>query len=381
MRRKLVPAACLCAVSFLTFAGNAQAVPGLSSSSSVKEIVKMLKSYSGTNAANVYQMEQDLKQHPTEAAEALVNVLDTNDEALKKHVAQLLQRISSHGDFTMSDDSIKTVVGMLKSCDMADVQSNLVLTLGNIGPKNDLVKQAIIEQIKSNKEVQVRKSAVDALAKLAREERPALHAASTAALIEVLKNDDSATVRGEAASALGNYRDNPPVAIPALILALDDNYLQVRTKVVCALSQYGRSAQPAIPKLIATLKGETDQSIRSNCIYALRNAEPGNPDVLQVFLDLIDEPSIGQNVVSYMVDFGPRAAPAVPKLITILKSGDRYRRQTAARALSSIGSGATEAIPALTAALQDTDASVRRYAEEALRNIQPQAQATQIPNQ
>src|SRR5579883_2750747 len=291
--------------------GRAQAVPGLSSSSNVKEVVKLLKNYSGTNAANIYQIEQDLRRHPNESAEALVNVLDTNDPELKKHASQLLQRLSFNGqDFTLSDSSIKTLIGILKASDDSEVQSSLVQTLGNLGPKSDSIKQAIIDTLKTSPEVSVRRTAVDSLARLAHEERPALHEASTAILVDVLKHDDSAAVRAAAAGAMGSYRDNPAVAVPALSEALNDNYLTVRTRVAQSLGQYGPSAKAAVEKLVGALKSESDSNMRSSCMNALRQIDPENEIVIKELANLLSDPNqmVSQSALMQVYNIGPKGA-------------------------------------------------------------------------
>lgn len=371
MRNKVAAAIGLCTLSALLCSTDAGAVPGLNSANSVKEITKMLKTYSGSNAPNIYTIERELKEHPSQAGEALVSILDTADQQLQLHACQLLQRISSHQDCLLSDESVKTVIGILNASPSTQVQNHLLATLGNIGPKNDLVKATIVSTLKNSKEVSTRRAAVEALSRLAREEKPSLHAVSTAVLLETLKRDESQAVRAAAAGALGNYRDNPKVAIPALLIAMDDNYLLVRSRAAQALGQYGKAADSAVPKLLEALKTESDQSMRHNCFYALRGIAPNDPAVIQEFLALFDEPTMADTVMNYMHYIGPKGVAAVPKLITYLDNPNRQKRISAARALASIGPGAQAAIPALTAALQSNDGAARRIIETAIRAIQP----------
>lgn len=369
MRKKLMTIG-LCALAFLV-AQDAHAVPGLNSSSSVKEITKLLKAYAGSNAVNIYQLEQQLRDKPSEAAQALIDMLDTGDEQLKIHCAQLLQRLASHNDFTLSDSDIKTLAGMLQAADNSKIQVSLLATLGSVGPKNDLVKTTIVNSLKNSPEPNIRKAAAEALAKLAKEERPAMHAVSTTVLLETLKSDQSPLVRATAAGALGSYRDNPTVVVPALVAAMDDNYLQVRSRAAQALSYYQAAAAPAIPKLIEALKTESDQSMRHSCINALRSINPRSPEVLEAFASLVDEPQIGDIVLNYMLDAGPGAAKIIPKLIERLNGTNIHHRMMAARSLGSMGTAAKDAIPALQTASQSTDSRLRRAAEEALRQIRP----------
>jgi HEAT repeat protein len=371
--RKLRLARLFLTVALIASFQSAKATPGLTTSKSVNDITRMLRSYSGSNisAVNIHEIEERLRDRPAEAGEALINILDGNDEKLKIHASQLLRNISGHGDFGLSEESIRTIVAIMKASDNAQVQANLLSTLGNIGPKNDLIKQSILEAIKTSREVSIRKAAIDALAHLAREEKPASHLSSTKTLLTVLKTDDAAPVRAAAATALGTYRDNPPQAVPALSEGLDDNYLQVRRNVVQALGNYGKDARPAIPKIIAALNSESDRSMRSACIYALRNIDPRDPEVINAFLQVFDDSSIGDSVIGYLHDVGPGGVKAIPKLLEVLRDSRSHRRFYAARALGSMGPAASSAVDALKQALSTSDPNTRRYIEEALKKIQP----------
>jgi HEAT repeat protein len=66
---------------------------------------------------------------------------------------------------------------------------------------------------------------------------------------------------------------------------------------------------------------------------------------------------------------GADAAPAVPRLIELLKSPDTLVRQQSALALGKIGSPAREGVPGLIAVLEDKEWSVRRQAALALGEI------------
>jgi len=385
--RKRVVAVSLCAMSTFLSGQDAGAAPGMASSKSVKELTQMLRQYTGFNASNIHQIEHKLRDRPTEASEALVNILDTNDEQLKVNAAQLLQRFSSNNDFSMSDDNIKTIIGILNACDNVKIQTSLIGTLGNIGPKNELLKNTIITALKESREPSVRKVAVDALSRLAKEEKPSMHAVSTAVLIGVLKKDDAPSVRAAAAQALGQYKDAPSVCVPALTDALEDNYGQVRSKAVQALSQYGKAATPALPKIIEILKSDNGPTVRYSCMNALRAIAPRSPQVIEAYITMLDDDqNTTDAVLNCMVDIGPEGAPAVLKLASFLTDPKHHHRIAAARALQSIGPDAKAAIPALNAAIQSApDEGSRMSFEHALRAIQTTPPATtdgaQVSNQ
>lgn len=354
----------------LLYGAGAQAVPGLSSSDPVKKIVDMIKVYAERNQnVNAYDMEKQLRHRPRQAAAALIDLLDTSNTKVQMQSAKILQRLSSNQDFSISDQSLKTLIAILSASDSPEVRAALVTVLGNIGPKNETVKAAIIENIKGDFEVATKRSAINALAKLAQQERPVFHKQSTETLIQILKGNDAPSLRQAAASALSRYHSDADIAVPALIAGLEDNYLKVRTACVQALGYYKNEGRKAVPLLIKMLDTEPNTSIKSACIYSLRNVGKDDPLVMEKFIDLLDDPTMSRNIMSYLSSFGDKAAPAVPKLIKRLDSTDRYQRQYACRALGAIGPKAKEALPALKKLMKDSDSNVRRYAQTAINNI------------
>jgi len=369
MRKRLIVAVIAAGTPFLAEA--ASAAPGLSSSEPVKSIIKAIRANTQGARLDIYELERQVHDRPSEAAEALVDLLDTSDPTVKLRASQLLERLSSNQDFSITDSSLSTIIGILKASDDNQVKSALITTLGNIGPKTDEVKATIIEIVKTDKEVSVARKAIEALARLAREERPTLHMKSTEVLVAVLNSNNAPSLRAAAASALSRYHSNAKIAVPALTAALNDNYLRVRIAAVQALGLYSGDGDTAIPALLEMLASESDPSMRNGLIYALKNLGRNNQDVAKAFMKLLDgSTSERSQILTYLSDFGPLMAPLTPRLIEMLGSPDRNTRMYAARTLGSIGSAAKDAVPALTKAQEDTDGSVRSYAQQALRNIQ-----------
>ncbi|MEZ4487593.1 MAG: HEAT repeat domain-containing protein [Cyanobacteriota/Melainabacteria group bacterium] len=346
------------------------AVPGLNSSDSVKKIVDMIKVCSERNQnVNVYDLEKELRNRPRQAAQALVDLLDTNNKNVQLQAASVLERLSNNPDFSISDSSLKTLIAILRGSKEPEVKASLVRVLGNIGPKNEDVKAAIIENISGDAEATTKRNAIEALAKLAQQEKPEFHRKSTEILVGILKGDDAPSLRKSAAIALSRYHNDPEIAVPALIEALNDNYLLVRTAAVQAIGNYHSGAEAAVPPLLKLLEEEPNEGIRSSTIYTLRTIGKDDQRVVDKFIELLDDPTLGRSIMSYLYYFGDRAAPAVPKLIKMLDSSDRYQRQYACRALGAIGLEAKDALPALEKATKDSDASVRSNAQTAINNI------------
>lgn len=361
---------CFCFLGAQMVNSPVLAVPGLNSSDSVKKIVDMIKVYSERNQnVNVYDLEKELRNRPRQAAQALVDLLDTNNKNVQLQAASVLERLSTNPDFSISDNSLKTLIAILRGSKEPEVKASLVRVLGNIGPKNEDVKAAIIENISGDAEATTKRNAIEALAKLAQQEKPEFHRKSTEILVGILRGDDAPSLRKAAAIALSRYHNDPEVAVPALIDALNDNYLLVRTAAVQAIGNYHSGAEAAVPPLLKLLEEEPNEGIRSSSIYTLRTIGKDDQRVVDKFIELLDDPKLGRSIMSYLYYFGDRAAPAVPKLIKMLDSSDRYQRQYACRALGAIGIDAKEALPALEKATRDSDASVRSNAQTAINNI------------
>ena len=125
-------------------------------------------------------------------------------------------------------------------------------------------------------------------------------------------------------------------AIPALIKALKNPYVNTKIITVAALGEIGENAEPAIPYLTKLLKNK-NQDINIIATHAL----------------------------------GEIGEAAIPALIKVLKNNKNWQvRYIAADALSQMGTKAKKAVPALIkASKKDKDWYVRNKAEDAVRKI------------
>lgn len=334
-----------------------------------RHLLEEIKVRIRNNDTNYHDLESKLRSYPSVSVRLILDAMDTNDDSIRVPMSQVLSRIANNDDYYFSSDSLKTIIGLLKACPQRDVKTSLLGVLGSIGPRNDDIKAAIVYALKISHEPSVKRAAIEALSRVSQQERPALHRETAKILLLELANDESPALRAAAAQALTKFHSNSDIVVPALVKALDDNYLNVRNAACQALSGYQGEAKPAVAKLIETLKTESDQNIRYSAMNALQNIDKSDPQILSVYVDLLDDPSLGRNAIGYLTYFAENAAPAVPKLIAILKNGDRSTKHQAAIVLSNIGPGAKEALPALTEALKDGDAQLVRYAGQAINRI------------
>jgi HEAT repeat protein len=183
-------------------------------------------------------------------------------------------------------------------------------------------------------DVRNRLGAVDALEDIGPAAAPA-----APALVKALCDPDK-FVRWSAARTLGKLA--PADAGPAVrglteLVCFPD--LDVQLAALNALTAYGPLAEEAVPTLAkAVVNVKFDADVRVGAIRALEGV-------------------------------GTAAAPAIPALITALTEGTDRVRRAAALLLGKFGPAAREALPALRNALNDRDPDTRRFASEAILNI------------
>lgn len=334
-----------------------------------RQIVEEAKVRFKNNNLNSSDLENSLRNYPVNAIPCILNALDTNDETIQVPMSTLLNRLTGYEDFYYSDSSVKTIIALLKSSQKRETKCSLVGALGNIGPRNDDVKAAIVYTLDNSFEPSVKRAALDALAHLAQQEKPSLQNESIKITLRELQNQDSPLIRQSALYAISRLRANSEIVIPAILKSLDDNYANVRNAACQALNSYQGASKAAVPKLIEMVRTESDSSIRHSALSALQNIDRGNSKIVELYAELIDDPTLGRTAMSYLSNFGADAAPAVPKLITVLKTGDIHSKHQAAMTLMNIGPAAKQALPVFSEMLKDPDITLVRYAEQAINRI------------
>jgi HEAT repeat protein len=168
----------------------------------------------------------------------------------------------------------------------------------------------------------------------------------------------------EAMSYLGE-RD-----VERLLWGVRDLDPKIRSASLRGMEEAGWSARVAVPAILRALK-DSDPRVRFSAACALAEFEPGAEGVLELLVSKIEEPDLPPDVADRAAvalgHYGPRARPALARLL------DRLRRSDAATtALVEMG---PPSIPGLTEALQDRSPVVRRRAAKALRWMGPSARS------
>jgi HEAT repeat protein len=245
---------------------------------------------------------------------------------------------------------------------------------------NDRKRSEWVELLKS-KSAEERAKAAEALGEMRWFVGP-----GRSALVTALAADPEAKVRANAAGALGKIAD-PRGAVPALIAALRDDDLSVRTTAARSLGNYGPKAAPAAPVLATRLKDKNDWDAMAAAI-ALTRIDPIRDDGIRLLVALSRDPkdrdlqSFALGGLVYELDHPELLSRHIkivaPALLALLKDeggpekDDNVKlRRTAVYGLAVFRPALKEAMPDLTAALKDRDKYVRLAAIEALSRMDP----------
>lgn len=212
---------------------------------------------------------------------------------------------------------------------------------------------------------------------------------AVATLLVTLK-DANQFARWGAAEALTNIAASRPRQgvgfsanlVPEVINALSeallkDEYHQVRYTAAGALSNIANldsgSTEPVVAILIRSL-GDEDSEVRWTIANSLAELALRVPNaILTAFLERRKDPDErvrGRIVYGFAKLASVAPQPSISALIGMLKDNSGYVRERAARGLGGIGSLAREAIPSLQEAQSDSEKSVRKAAQWALKQIE-----------
>lgn len=151
-----------------------------------------------------------------------------------------------------------------------------------------------------------------------------------------LTKDAVPSVRRHAAMALGKIGSGVgDEGLKCLIAAIEDPLEPVRQDAVVALGDLGSFAQPAIPAIEKALAGDR-LAARAHAARSLWQITGETEQALKVLAEAIANPVEAEFAAATLVEIGPAAKPAVPRLNEHLKSTDPLVRLSAAEALLTI---------------------------------------------
>ncbi len=169
-------------------------------------------------------------------------------------------------------------------------------------------------------------------------------------------------------------------ALPALIIALDDNDKQVWNGAIAAIATIGPGAADAVPALLAMFdnsrtRGGRDRDRQQALVHGAHALATIGKAALPALIESLssDSPMKAACASRALGELGPDAISAAPALVKNLGSGDEPLRREAIDALGQIGA---PAVQPLAAALDSGDAKTRQGAAAALGQVgQPAVEA------
>jgi HEAT repeat protein len=185
------------------------------------------------------------------------------------------------------------------------------------------------------------------------------HEASTAEAVTSLTKllgEEQPEKTARAAQALIEFGLDARSALPGLINALDREDVPTRVYALFALSAMGPAAQAAVPAIVKLLVFSPEPKIDSEenrwnrrrislvATEALGHIDPDNPRLLPALLDHLKEGAFDLRVFDILAALGPRAKPAGPALIRVIRLADEPVFAAGLRALRTVDPSAAEEI-------------------------------------
>jgi len=302
-----------------------------------------------------------------------VDFIDRNNNYARGHLALQVYDPATVVQFRKIEvKQLKLATGKQKLLEQPPIAANvddIKPALTNRLKDNDLAAvETLIADLK-DKAWQVRCDAAYALGRFGSKAK-----AAVPALTEALQ-DESSFVRSRVALALWQI-DKHPDAIPALIESLrDPNSAGHRSSAAFALADIGVEAKAAVPALLEALK-DNPWTAAENSAFHIAAAKAlwqidRHPAAVPALVECLKEREGGRRMEAAEIlrIIGVAAKAAVPALIEALNDEKQFVGRSAAEALGAIGAQAAAAVPALLEALKDKKDRGRVHAAEALWRI------------
>jgi HEAT repeat protein len=275
-----------------------------------------------------------------------------------------------------NSDEIASVLVGLAADPEESVRMEVMSNLGSLGVERATETLPILIAGLRDPSASVRGNAAGALGGLGSGD--GVEAPDAIPLLVGLTKDSNATVRGAAAFALGHVGASAEDAVPALAGLLQDPDPETRAYAVDSLKQAGEEIVLALPSLIEALNAVAPVVRRSSAeLIALGGAR--SKGAVDALVARLADPVATVRVWSAYAlrSIGPDAATAVPRLAQMVGSDpDPKARVEAARALAAFGALAGAAADALVAACADPDVDVRLWSLFALGETKVTSDAT-----
>ena len=250
----------------------------------------------------------------------------------------------------------------------SDVRKEVAVALGRFG-KEAKGAVAALTTVLADKDAATRAAAADTLGRIG------VGASGTAdALIALLKETDS-TVRGAAIFALGRIEPDEPSKVAAALLPLvkGEAVVELRRAVLTSL---GLLADRSPATVMGTAVGlqDADVEVRRQAAQAIGKYVGGGKlaekELKKAFEEDKDKQVRGAALRALCEGFGPDAKMLIPVIVARLKVEPEFDVRIAIiEELGALGAEGKDAIPALREAQRDAQTKVREAATGAIKRI------------
>jgi HEAT repeat protein len=171
-----------------------------------------------------------------------------------------------------------------------------------------------------------------------------------------------------------------PDAVPIVVAQLQDKNATVRRNAAQALGRIGVSHKATVPALKRVMANDKDRVVRNNAIIALGELAPKSPEALAALGATLFDPRAQMRASAASMLGHKRmrlvATQAVPHLVVALKDSDWPVVANATMGIAQLGPAAKDAIPALNALRRREGVPdwIRAEVEIALETLQTQGQ-------
>ena len=250
----------------------------------------------------------------------------------------------------------------------SDVRKEVAVALGRFG-KEAKGAVAALTTVLADKDAATRAAAADTLGRIG------VGASGTAdALIALLKETDS-TVRGAAIFALGRIEPDEPSKVAAALLPLvkGEAVVELRRAVLTSLGLLA-DRSPATGMGTAVGLQDADVEVRRQAAQAIGKYVGGGKlaekELKKAFEEDKDKQVRGAALRALCEGFGPDAKMLIPVIVARLKVEPEFDVRIAIiEELGALGAEGKDAIPALREAQRDAQTKVREAATGAIKRI------------
>jgi HEAT repeat protein len=273
------------------------------------------------------------------------------------------------GAFEQADADIVSKIVALLDDDDAFVRASGAESLGEIGPFARAATPALAEKL-DDAVARVRSSVVTALGETAGDD------VAYAKHFKRGLGDEDAGVRIAAAGIMSKLPAVAAASVENLVAALADADEHVRAGAAAALGAAGDAAASGVPALDRSLHDPV-AAVRAAAAQALGAIGETTPMMLENLGAAIADPSpeVRRQAVLTLRRLGPKALPAVPRLVSALEHEDSAFRILVIESFRPIIQDVPELLKPLLQATKDEDREVRRVATYEIGEIGETAQA------